>query len=154
MASFAALPTYCSSNQSFEGKIVQNRCGASDIGWAGIGTSYPSLTTSALSWSVGACIRHLFACTETGTTGYILLMLEPRQARHQGQMAHGVPQTRRGKQGLESEAIQALRPVLYLGLSGLAFAISLHAPKQGQRLALLPLILIPAFLSLSPDRPR
>lgn len=47
------------------------------------------------------------------------------------------------------QAIQALRPVLYLGLSGLAFAISLHAPKQGQRLALLPLILIPAFLSLS-----
>lgn len=47
------------------------------------------------------------------------------------------------------QAIQALPPVLYLGLSGLAFAISLHAPKQGQRLALLPLILIPAFLSLS-----
>ncbi|KAJ5466438.1 hypothetical protein N7530_010225 [Penicillium desertorum] len=47
------------------------------------------------------------------------------------------------------QAIQALRPVLYLGLSGLAFAISLHAPKHGQRLALLPLILTPAFLSLS-----
>lgn len=47
------------------------------------------------------------------------------------------------------QAIQASPPVLYLGLSGLAFAVSLHTPKQGQRLALLPLILIPAFLSLS-----
>jgi hypothetical protein len=47
------------------------------------------------------------------------------------------------------ETTQALPTVLYLGLSGLAFGLSLHAPKQGQRLALLPLILIPAFLSLS-----
>ncbi|CAG7978637.1 unnamed protein product [Penicillium nalgiovense] len=47
------------------------------------------------------------------------------------------------------QATQALQPVLYLGLSGLAFTISLHAPKQGQRLALLPLVLVPAFLSLS-----
>ncbi|OQD74604.1 hypothetical protein PENDEC_c010G00604 [Penicillium decumbens] len=46
------------------------------------------------------------------------------------------------------QSLQVL-PVLYLGLSGLAFALSLHAPKQGQRLALLPLILMPAFLSLS-----
>lgn len=43
-------------------------------------------------------------------------------------------------------------PVLYLGLSGFAFAISLHAPKQRQRLALLPLILISAYLSLSAVR--
>lgn len=43
-------------------------------------------------------------------------------------------------------------PVLYLGLSGVAFALSLHSPRQSQRLALLPLILIPAFLSLSSVR--
>ncbi|OQD89032.1 hypothetical protein PENANT_c003G00522 [Penicillium antarcticum] len=47
------------------------------------------------------------------------------------------------------QALQALTPALYLGLSGLAFAVSLHAPKQGQRVALLPTILIPTFLSLS-----
>ena len=46
------------------------------------------------------------------------------------------------------QSLQGL-PALYLGLSGLAFAVSLHARKQNQRLALLPLILIPAFLSLS-----
>ena len=43
-------------------------------------------------------------------------------------------------------------PVLYLALSGFVFAISLHMPKQGQRLALLPLILMPAYLSLSAVR--
>lgn len=40
-------------------------------------------------------------------------------------------------------------PLLYLGLSGVAFALSLHTRNQLQRLALLPLILITAFLSLS-----
>lgn len=49
------------------------------------------------------------------------------------------------------QALPAL-PVLYLALSGFIFAISLHMPKQGQRLALLPLILMPAYLSLSAVR--
>lgn len=50
------------------------------------------------------------------------------------------------------EQLLQVSPGLYLGLSGIAFALSLHSTKQSQRLALLPLILVPAFFSLSTVR--